>query len=72
MIANSNKFSKAEPTFSYNEIASKSQNVDPSMTSASLGNLLEIKILELNLDPNESETEGRAQVLKCKNQCFSS
>lgn len=42
MIANSNKFSKAEPTFSYNEIASKSQNVDPGMTSGSLGNLLEI------------------------------
>lgn len=42
MIANSNKFSKAEPTFSYNEIASKSQNVDPSMTSGSLGNLLEM------------------------------
>lgn len=43
-------------TFSYNEIASKSQNVNPSMASASLGNLLETQILEPYLEPTKSET----------------
>ena len=57
MVATSINFPKQKQlTFSYSEIASKSQSVNPSMASASLGNLLEIQILEPYLEPTKSET----------------